>query len=76
LLVHAGIFPPESLESVFLPYYRLDKARSRTTGGVGLGLTAVQTIIQGHGGQIVLANRDGGGLEARVTLPTDHKDFA
>jgi signal transduction histidine kinase len=68
--------PPESLESVFRPYYRLDKARSRTMGGVGLGLTAVQTIIQGHGGQIVLRNRDGGGLEARVTLPTDHKDFA
>jgi signal transduction histidine kinase len=68
--------PPESLESVFRPYYRLDKARSRTMGGVGLGLTAAQTIIQGHGGQIVLANRDGGGLEARVTLPTDHKDFA
>jgi signal transduction histidine kinase len=68
--------PPESLETVFSPYYRLDKAHSRTRGGVGLGLTAAQAIIQGHGGQIVLANRDGGGLEARVTLPTAHKEFA
>jgi len=38
-------------------------------------MTAAQAIIQGRGGQIVLANRDGGGLEARVTLPTDHQDF-
>jgi signal transduction histidine kinase len=39
------------------------------TGGVGLGLTAALAIVRGHGGDIVLSNPPGGGLEALVTLP-------
>jgi signal transduction histidine kinase len=61
--------PPDAIESVFRPYYRVDKSRNRTTGGVGLGLTVAQAIIQGHGGEIVLKNRPDGGLEARIVLP-------
>jgi signal transduction histidine kinase len=61
--------PAESLDSVFRPYHRLDKSRNRTTGGVGLGLTVAQAIVHAHGGQIVLGNRTGGGLEARIILP-------
>ncbi len=60
--------PEDALERVFTPYFRLDKSRNRTTGGVGLGLTVTQTVIRGHGGEIVLQNRLGGGLEARITL--------
>jgi len=60
--------PEDALERVFTPYFRLDKSRNRTTGGVGLGLTVAQTVIRGHGGEIVLENRLGGGLEARITL--------
>jgi signal transduction histidine kinase len=64
--------PAESLDSVFRPYHRLDKSRNRgTTGGVGLGLTVAQAIVHGHGGKIVLSNRAGGGLEARIILPID-----
>lgn len=61
--------PPDALGSVFLPYYRADKSRNRNTGGVGLGLTVAQAIIQAHGGEIVLENAAGGGLDARVQLP-------
>jgi len=61
--------PPDALDEVFRPYYRVDKSRSRSTGGVGLGLTVAQAIVQGHGGEIVLKNRPGGGLEVRVVLP-------
>jgi signal transduction histidine kinase len=61
--------PPEALDNVFRPYYRIDKSRNRTTGGVGLGLTAAQAIVQGHGGEIILKNRPEGGLEARIVLP-------
>ena len=61
--------PPDALDRVFSPYFRLDKSRNRTTGGVGLGLTVTQSIIRGHGGTITLGNRSGGGLEARITLP-------
>jgi signal transduction histidine kinase len=61
--------PEHALENVFLPYYRLEKSRNRNTGGVGLGLTVVQAIVQGHGGEVMLKNLPSGGLEARVLLP-------
>ncbi|MDB5396872.1 MAG: integral rane sensor signal transduction histidine kinase [Rhodospirillales bacterium] len=61
--------PKDALEQVFTPYYRLDKSRGRATGGVGLGLTAAQAIVQGHGGEISLRNRPEVGLEAIVKLP-------
>jgi signal transduction histidine kinase len=54
---------------VFSPFYRLESSRSRTTGGVGLGLTAALAIVRGHGGDIVLSNLPDGGLGASVTLP-------
>ncbi|ACB96185.1 ATP-binding protein [Beijerinckia indica] len=60
--------PPDAIDRVFRPYFRLEKSRNRTTGGVGLGLTVAQAIVQGHGGEIILYNRPGGGLEARITL--------
>jgi signal transduction histidine kinase len=61
--------PDDALQNVFRPYYRLEKSRNRATGGVGLGLTVAQNIVQAHGGEITLSNRSGGGVEARVTLP-------
>jgi signal transduction histidine kinase len=61
--------PQESLEQVFTPFYRLEGSRNRTTGGVGLGLTVVRTIVRSHGGDIVLNNRSEGGLEAVIMLP-------
>ena len=64
--------PAEALDEVFRPFYRVDKSRNRSTGGVGLGLTVAQGIIQGHGGEITLTNRPEGGLQARVELPVLH----
>ena len=61
--------PEEFLGDVLLPYYRLEKSRNRTTGGVGLGLTVAQSIIHSHGGDILLRNAAAGGLEVRVSLP-------
>ena len=61
--------PDHALASVFLPYYRVEKSRNRNTGGVGLGLTVAQAIVQGHGGEIRLKSCPDGGLEARVALP-------
>jgi signal transduction histidine kinase len=57
------------LDMVFEPFRRAEPSRSRDTGGIGLGLTAARTIARAHGGDIALANRRGGGLKARVSLP-------
>jgi len=54
---------------VFEPFVRLESSRNREGGGTGLGLTLVKAIAEGHGGQITLENRPGGGLRARMTLP-------
>jgi len=54
---------------VFEPFYRLEGSRSRDTGGTGLGLGIARNIARAHGGDIVLRNMSGGGLEAVLTLP-------
>jgi signal transduction histidine kinase len=59
--------PEDRLEDVFTPFLRLDPARGK--GGTGLGLTIAKQIVEGHGGNIRLANRPGGGLVAQVRLP-------
>jgi signal transduction histidine kinase len=63
-----GIPDPE-LERVFQPFIRLEASRNRATGGVGLGLSIARTIARDHGGDIILANRPGGGLRAPIVLP-------
>lgn len=61
--------PEEHLEHVFKPFYRVDSSRGRGAGGVGLGLSTAQAIIQGHGGTIRIENRADGGTRVRVSLP-------
>lgn len=64
--------PPEKLESVFAPFYRLDSSRSRHSGGVGLGLSIARDMARKQGGDVTLANAPGGGLVATLTLPRQH----
>ena len=59
----------DELDKVFAPFYRVDPSRSRESGGTGLGLAVVRSVVRGHGGDVVLANRAEGGLRATVTLP-------
>lgn len=47
-----GYIPPESLNSIFDKFFRLDSARQTSTGGAGLGLAIAQDIIRLHGGSI------------------------
>jgi signal transduction histidine kinase len=61
--------PPGEEERVFEPFYRVERSRSRETGGTGLGLSVARSIARLHGGDVVLSNRKGKGLCARVTLP-------
>ena len=57
------------LERVFDPFMRLESSRSRETGGHGLGLSIARSILRAQGGDVVLRNREGGGLCAVLRLP-------
>jgi signal transduction histidine kinase len=61
--------PEDKLAAVFAPFTRLETSRNRETGGIGLGLALANAIVSDAGGAINLANRDGGGLLATITLP-------
>jgi signal transduction histidine kinase len=61
--------PPDQLERVFEPFFRVESSRNRDTGGTGLGLSIARDIAQAHGGSVSLSNSDGGGLEVKLTLP-------
>jgi signal transduction histidine kinase len=61
--------PEDRLNDVFDPFTRLETSRNRDTGGIGLGLALARAIVGDAGGQIVLQNRTGGGLNAIIALP-------
>jgi two-component system sensor histidine kinase CpxA len=61
--------PPDALEKLFQPFYRLDDARGRQTGGVGLGLAITERAVRFHGGRVTAVNRAGGGLVVEIHLP-------
>ncbi|MBL4590069.1 MAG: HAMP domain-containing protein [Alphaproteobacteria bacterium] len=61
--------PKEHRDDVFKAFYRLDKARNSSTGGVGLGLTITKDIALAHGGDILLSESSYGGLRATIQLP-------
>jgi signal transduction histidine kinase len=61
--------PDESLEKIFQPFYRIDDARGRSTGGVGLGLAITDQAIRLHGGSVRASNLPEGGLGIEIRLP-------
>lgn len=61
--------PEAELENVFAPFFRLEPSRNRNSGGVGLGLSSARAMARQHGGELLLRNRNGGGLVAHVELP-------
>lgn len=68
--------PENELQNIFRPFYRVDSARPRDTGGFGIGLAIADRAIRLHGGEIYAINRDGGGISMIIALPCDRSSGA
>lgn len=66
---HGPGVPEEALSSLFDPYLRLQNGREQNEGGMGLGLGIARSMVEAHGGTLVLENHPEGGLVATITLP-------
>jgi two-component system, OmpR family, sensor kinase len=61
--------PADELERVFERFFRADPSRARASGGSGLGLSIVASILEAHGGRVEAENRPDGGAVFRLVLP-------
>jgi signal transduction histidine kinase len=63
------VVPPKEVERLFDRFYRPDRSRSRKTGGFGLGLSIVKSVVTAHEGTVELVAPEEGGLRVTVSLP-------
>lgn len=68
---HGIGIPPEELAHIFEPFYRVDKSRSKETGGYGLGLSLCKTIMEAHAGKIEVQSRLKEGTTVLLHFPLD-----
>jgi len=61
--------PVEDLPNIFERFYRVDKSRTRATGGSGLGLTVSKRLVEAHGGKIEVQSELGKGSRFSFTIP-------
>jgi signal transduction histidine kinase len=64
----AGI-PSSDAERVFEPFFRVDRSRSKESGGYGLGLSICKRVMEAHGGRIALEPGNGRGATFALTFP-------
>jgi signal transduction histidine kinase len=69
ILDHGIGIPPDELPFIFEPFYRVDKSRSKRTGGYGLGLSLCKTIMEAHGGRIEVDSEPGVGTCVSLFFP-------
>lgn len=61
--------PEKDIEFIFERFYRVDKSRDKETGGIGIGLSIVKSIINAHGGRIFVSSKINEGTEFIIKLP-------
>lgn len=64
--------PPEQREAMLEPFVRLETSRNRRTGGAGLGLAVVRSLVEAHGGVVTIGDAPTGGARFQVSLPIFH----
>jgi signal transduction histidine kinase len=63
--------PPEHLDRIFERFYRVDSARTRASGGTGIGLAIVRAIVGAHDGTVTATSKGAGhGATFTIRLPT------
>ena len=60
----------EQLPYIFERFYRVDKSRNRKTGGAGIGLTIVNSLVEAQGGKISIESEQGVGTTVKVEFPS------
>jgi two-component system sensor histidine kinase KdpD len=65
---NGGGFPSNEIGKVFEKFYRL---KTSQTGGTGLGLSIVKGCVEAHHGTVALRNRDSGGAQFTIGIPTE-----
>ena len=69
-IIDNGIgIPPDELPFIFEPFYRVDKSRTKDTGGYGLGLSLCKTIMEAHGGRIEIDSTPNVGTTVTLAFP-------
>jgi len=61
--------PQEALERIYEPFFRVDEARSRDTGGLGLGIPIAHRLLRRFGGDLLIGNGPEGGLHVTIRAP-------
>ena len=63
--------PPDELPFIFEPFYRVDKSRTKDTGGFGLGLSLCRTIMDAHEGKIEVESTPDVGTTVTLFFPIE-----
>lgn len=66
---HGPGVPPDAIDKIFEPFFRVEESRSTTTGTGGIGLAIAERSVRLHGGTMTASNRQGGGLRVEIVLP-------
>lgn len=66
--------PEEEIEKIFDRFYRIEKSRTRKTGGVGLGLSVVKSIVNLHGGDIEVTSAPNNITTISLLIPKDRRE--